>query len=203
MSKNKIYSISRLGFLTLMLLITFESSGAKLNSSFGRAEYFWALTHPLKISKAIEISKIVEVIVDSIERDSVFSGRSGGNLDAFKHCLWSAMMSNEIGEKSARKLCYAHERTNKRDFIKGKATSSYEHSLMDSLNNNIGLALPLSRKSLSQARMIEETVRLVKSGILYRLKSDGSDNYMDCNGNIITITDQWQRNICLIATGAD
>ncbi len=178
---------------------TVLSAEAKV-PKYGFNEYVWAFCHPLKVGKAYRISKLVGEITDSIEVNSILTGRSGGNLDAFKHCLWSSMLTNQLGPRAAKKLCEAHESANFKSFKRGKSNSSYEHSLMDSLNNNIGLSIFVELQENEIRILVDSAITLLKTGSLTCLSIDELGNYLDCKGNIIVDDKLWKRNICLVAT---
>ena len=71
------------------------------------------LFHPFKATKALEISKEVNRISDSIKKTNLLDGdASGGQVDAFRHAYWMARLKQEIGESAARSLGKAHEKEN-------------------------------------------------------------------------------------------
>ena len=172
-----------------------QSNQRRLDIS--RPEVFWALSHPFKIRKALYISKIALLITDSIEADSNLKDKSGGQLDAFKHGLWMALLTQEIGRKAALKLGNAHEKANYLNYKRGRPYSSHKHSVMDSLNNLTGTEF--GKKYKNRKKLISEIIKGIKIGDFYILKKSKAGQYTDCQGNIIiTDVDLWERNECLI-----
>lgn len=164
-----------------------------------RPEFLWALSHPFKVKRALKITHIALFVTDSLEKDSNLKDRSGGQLDAFKHGLWMAFLSQEIGSKAALKLGIAHEKSNYINFKKGRPYSSHKHSVMDSLNNIVGIKIGgrlNDRDSIIKAIFIG-----VKKGDFYMLNKNTDGQYIDCKGNIIEIdSSRWERNECIIRT---
>ena len=173
--------------------------GKKNKLDISRPEFFWALSHPFKIKKALNASRIALQITDSIEADSSLKDRSGGQLDAFKHGLWMALLTQEVGRKAALKLGNAHEKANYLNYKRGRPYSSHKHSVMDSLNNLSGAEF--GEKYKSRKELINEIIDGIRNGDFYMLKKNSSGQYIDCHGNIIIADlNLWERNECLIRT---
>ena len=183
------------GIIIQSPLVYGQSQKSKLIIS--RPEFFWALSHPFKVSRALSISKTALQITDSIETDSSLKDRSGGQLDAFKHGLWMALLTQEIGRKAALKLGNAHEKANYLNYKRGRPYSSHKHSVMDSLNNISGAKR--DNDSLTINQMIVDIIAGVKEGEFHILKKDKLGNYISCKGNEIEILPyQWEQYECLV-----
>jgi len=164
-----------------------------------RPEFLWALSHPFKAKRALNITRIALLVTDSLEKDSNLRDRSGGQLDAFKHGLWMALLTQEIGSKAALKLGIAHEKANYINFKKGRPYSSHNHSVMDSLNNIVGSKI--GNKLNNRNDIINAVINSVKKGDFYMLQKNLEGQYIDCKGNIIEKNDnQWEWNECIITT---
>ena len=142
----------------------------KSKIKLSRPELFWVMGHPFKARKALKISKIALHITDSLEKNGSLNGRSGGRLDAFKHGIWMALLTQEIGKKAALKLGMAHEKANYLNFIKGRPYSSHKHTVMDSLNNLEGAEIGIKFQNKNDA--IKAVIKAVKSGKFFMLKKN-------------------------------
>jgi len=193
--RSKIFIIIIIFMIVLTPHQTVYGQNAKIKIS--RPEIFWAIAHPFQVRKALNISKIAIAITDSIENDSILTDRSGGQLDAFKHGIWMAILTKEIGGKAAIKLGNAHEKANYLNFKKGRPYSSHMHTVMDSLNNISGAKR--GNDSLTTNQMIVDIIAGVKEGEFHILKKDKLGNYISCKGNEIEILPyQWEQYECLV-----
>lgn len=103
-------------------------------NSLNPAERKLALKHPVQAVKVYNAgntatSKTIEVY-----------GKNGwqDNSDAFRHCLWNALMKQSIGLSAAEQWATAHE-----------YNSSGIDKTMDLHNNRVGRSINVSGKSLS------------------------------------------------------
>lgn len=134
-------------------------------SQLGVAEKWWAITHPSAAVKAKKLTEKVMQLTDSIAKaDSFPNLKSGGEKDAFRHALWLAVLSKEIGAKKALKLGKAHEKTNRKDFIKGRkeegALPDSVAERMDLFNNEMGVIIA---DSCVGGNVLSNLVHCVKS----------------------------------------
>lgn len=103
-------------------------------NSLNPAERKLALKHPVQAVKVYNAgntatSKTIEVYVKNGWQD---------NSDAFRHCLWNALMKQSIGLSAAEQWATAHE-----------YNSSGIDKTMDLHNNRVGRSINVSGKSLS------------------------------------------------------
>ena len=193
---NKIYIIIIIGLFFGQSHEVFGQN-TKTKIKLSRPEFFWVVAHPLKANRALKISKIAIEITDSLEKDGSLKGRSGGQLDAFKHGVWMALLCSEIGSNAALKLGQAHEKANYLNFKRGRFFSSHKHSVMDSLNNLAGTKI--GKKIHNKNDIIKAIIEAIKSGDFYILKKNSKGQYLDCNGNVIDDKPSvWERNECLV-----
>ena len=85
-----------------------------------------------------------------------YSGR-GDNSDAFRHCLWSALLKQRYGKKIAKRWVSAHE---------GKSKSL--ESRMDRYNNKIGYSMKV-KKSQSYNAVAKKVKKKIVKGKCRRL----------------------------------
>ena len=88
-------------------------------------------------------------------------GRNGRNdrSDAFRHCLWSAILARDIGSFHALRFSTAHELL---------ATNPAAERTMDLHNNAIGLRIGASKAS--NARISQQCMAALNTGELKILK---------------------------------
>ena len=167
----------------------------------------WALLHPFKAKKAFLLSTEVKKLSDSIANTNLLDkDKVGGQVDAFRHAYWMAILHQEIGRNAARSLGRAYERANYKTFKK----SGFEEGLrpdfaskkMDVFNNKMGLKYSVKRDARSKKGLIYKIVNAIKRGDLKVIKKDSLGNYLTCNGAIILQEDfkKWKNNKCLISS---
>lgn len=155
-------------------------------------EKIWVVFNPFAAKKAIELTSEARRISNEMILDTELDGDySGGQVDAFRHTLWMAMLTQKIGVKKAFKLGIAHENGNFADF-KSKALEegmlpTYTSSQMDLFNNNLGIKLGKENPNLG----INELIELVKSEILKGnaliIHKNKDGDFLDRNGKILPI----------------
>ena len=167
----------------------------------------WALLHPFKAKKAFLLSSEATKLSDSIVNTNLLDrDKAGGQVDAFRHAYWMAILHQEIGRNAARSLGRAYERANYKTFKK----SGFEEGLrpdfaskkMDLFNNKVGLKLSFKGDSRSKEGLVYKVVNIIKKGDLKIIKKDNFGNYLNCRGEIIlpeTLT-SWKNNKCLISS---
>ena len=111
--------------------------------------------HPKQATKVYKCSQ------EAIMITKLLYGESGqdDNSDAFRHCLWNALMTKEIGKKATKKWANAHEYGKK-----GKSTK------MDKHNNSVGRKLDTEKTTLS---IVLQTRKAVKNGKCKRINKKG------------------------------
>ena len=102
----------------------------------------WAVFHPFIAKKSYNLTKETLQVTDSVKNSKILDGDiNGGQVDAFKHAYWMALLSQNIKYKKALKLGKAHEKGNyksfKKSLRKGFQTSQDQRSSeMDLWNNH-------------------------------------------------------------------
>jgi hypothetical protein len=110
-----------------------------------------ALRHPVQ---AVKVYNAAQRATDLTVSNYGHNGYQD-NSDAFRHCLWSALMKQSIGTAAAKEWGTAHE-----------ADSSGVDKQMDLFNNNVGRSINVSG---SESSIVNSVKSLVKSGKLRRI----------------------------------
>src|SRR5436190_656832 len=148
-----------------------------------------------------------EAIIEShkIEGDAALDGRkNGGQVDAFRHAYWMALLSQKIKWKKVYKLGVAHEKGNYRDFKKGiyeeNAQPDSMSTVMDLYNNKVGIFVGCENKGLKKPELKKMILEKIKSGELKILKCDEQGNFLTCNDQVIFPTEikKWGIPKCLV-----
>lgn len=114
-------------FILMAMLATVPASALDLPDFLGQKPNRKELVLVHKYPK--EAAKVYKCSQEAIALTMLFYGDSGqdDNSDAFRHCLWNALMRKNVGKSSAKRWANAHEY--------GKHSRSTK---MDKYNNNIG-----------------------------------------------------------------
>ena len=193
-------------FMLLSLKLQAQSNWELFKSQSGPLK-MWALVHPFKAKKAFKISNEVIKVSDSITTTNLLDkDKAGGQVDAFRHAYWMAILQIEIGKKAALSLGKSYEKANFKSFKKGGLedgiTSDFASKEMDVFNNKMGLKYTSKGDVRSKRGLIYKIVNAIKRGDLKVIKKDSFGNYLTCNGIIILKEDlkKWKNSKCLIAS---
>jgi hypothetical protein len=170
------------------------------------SEKCWVIKHPFVSKKAQKATHAAISICDSVKRiGTIGADNNGGELDAFKHCLWMACLSKKIGSRKALQLGRAHERGNYLQFKKHKqedaALPDSVSSAMDLFNNQIGSQIAKSRKTNNTQEIITAVLHALQSGELRIIKKDKAGNFIDCSGTKLLLEQYkqiWAIPKCLV-----
>jgi len=167
----------------------------------------WALFHPFIAKKSYRLTKDALHIADSIKNSGTLDGDThGGQVDAFKHAYWMAILSQHIKYKKANKLGKAHEKGNYKSFIRNKRKSfqtSHDKvsSEMDLWNNQKGLEIGLILKGHELIIIQQAIIDSIQAGKMKIISKNASGQFLDCEGNIIpkeNLIGIWENEKCLI-----
>lgn len=159
-------------------------------------EQIWIITHIFIAKKVRVLSMQARKIADEHKTDPELDGDySGGMVDAFRHTLWMAMITQSFAEKVARSLGKVHEKGNKIDFKKKILEEKYLPDAvsceMDLRNNEIGIMIGKTHKNAS----LEELIKIVKKAVLdgwtWKIKKDKNKNFLDVYNQKIP-ENQWK-----------
>ncbi|MBN2173908.1 MAG: hypothetical protein JW731_07245 [Bacteroidales bacterium] len=201
-------------FLVTILMIMFCSSGTaqQINlkprfKGLSRPEKWWVVFHPFVAKKSFHITKHTLQLTDSIKfAGTLDQNISGGQLDAYKHTLWLALLTQEIDRRKSKWLGIAHEKGNyitfKKKKKKGEPTSHDQvASEMDLWNNELGIGLGSENKEAGTIEIEEIVIESILSGKARIIKTDSNGNFLDCDDRIIpddSLKGRWENNKCLV-----
>ena len=192
--------ISLLIFLNL--LVYGNGSSTAIKSKIAVREVIWGITHPFIALKVKRLTKEALSTTDSLQKYNVLFDKSGGQLDAFKHSYWMALLSQEIKIKKARRIGIIHEKVNYKSFKRNHSVQDSAASEMDLLNNEVGIALGSNNKSLSKKELTSLTINYIKLGKMYIIKKDDKGNCLDKDNKIIdlSVEKEWDKRKCIIGS---
>src|SRR4051812_15084088 len=106
------------GFYLLLFLLLISASAAtaqeKLCKEFKKLscpEKKWVLFHPFVAKKTFVFTQQARDASKEMIKDASLDGdENGGQVDAFRHAYWMALLSQNICWRKARWLGYAHEK---------------------------------------------------------------------------------------------
>jgi hypothetical protein len=196
--------------LLICLMVTLQAEGQSSWKSFWKLscpEKTWVLLHPFIASKSRKLTSEALKVTEQIKKDSTLDGDgSGGQVDAFRHAYWMALLSQKICWKKALSLGRAHEKGNYRKFKKGKydeegSLPDSVSSEMDLFNNEIGAIIGCQNSKLSTDSLQKIIEKKLKNGDFRVIFKNKEGLPLDCNGKIIDISrysDRWDIPKCLI-----
>jgi hypothetical protein len=199
----KLYAIT---LLSIISFAGYSQSALKQFFKLPRPEKCWVITHPFKAKKAYRISLEARHKADSLcKTNTLDADANGGQVDAFRHSYWIAILSCTFNKKAALKLGKAHEKGN---FIYYKKHKTEDGTIpdkissdMDLFNNNIGAKIADSLK-ICNHKLIEKTIiDAIKQGKMKIILKDKNKNFLDCKKNIIpqdSLKGKWINNKCLV-----
>jgi len=149
-----------------------------------KAEKWFILFHPLAAKKAEPITQLAIKVTAEVLNLSLLDGdKNGGQVDAFRHSFWMAMLTQEIGGKKARKLGKAHEKAAYEDYLRLQNEDGmipdFKASFMDLKNNEVGIKIGLSNPDYSPEQLKLFIIQEIKKGKMWILKKDLKGNYYD------------------------
>jgi hypothetical protein len=158
-------------FIIYLFLTTTFAKAQKPTISFSKLtcpEKMWVILHPFIANKTRKLTNDAIKISNEMKMDSSLDGdASGGQVDAFRHGYWMALLSRNICWKKALRLGKTHEKGSFKKYKKGIADEEGSRpdsvsSEMDLFNNKIGAALGCNYKDTS----IDSLRIIVKNAVL-------------------------------------
>jgi len=181
--------------ITISLIArSYSQNIIKQVSNLHYPEKKWVLTHILVAPKANKISDLAKKYANEAINDPDFDGDySGGQIDAYRHTIWMAMLTQEINAKKAYKLGVAHEKGNEIDFrkkiLEEERLPDSVSCEMDLKNNDVGIEIGKTNLKASHDELKVIVKQAVLSGKCYKIKKDENRNFLDTQGNIIPAKD--------------
>lgn len=170
--------------ITIVILLCHSSLFAQHHISV--YEFRWAFFHPfaaLRIKKQLPCA--MAVYQDVHKAGLLDNYGSGGKLDAFRHTHTMAYLARRIPVKKLRKLGRAHEKGNRRQFLKGSLEDGERpDSLaceMDLRNNELGFQLGAANKTVADSVLKEIVLLAIKEGKAWYLKRNTLGQYVNCD----------------------
>ena len=138
--------------------------------------------------------------------DSLFDNdENGGQIDAFRHAFWMALLSHHICWRKALNLGVAHEKGNYQAFLKEKREEGFLHDSiggeMDLINNRIGIETGKALKKTPDEELKLAVRDSVLTGKMKVIRKNSSGSSLDCKGNVIDTVKynhQWNIPRCLV-----
>jgi len=195
--------------LFLVLLLPFYTTAQSNWQQFKKlqgAQKTWVLLHPFKAKKAFIVSREASRVSDSLRVSPLLDGdHAGGQVDAFRHAFWMALLRQSIGENAARSLGKAHEKDNYKTYkdrkLEDGVIPDQISSEMDLFNNEIGLTLSRKDDNLPKKGLMYRVINAILQGKLKIIKKDKKGNFLTCDDKIISkesLKGKWKNNKCLV-----
>lgn len=198
------YSYAHLAVLAVLLVFFSPQAEAcpknKPWKSVSRPEKIWSVTHPFKAKKVLNCAQRSRFVTDSLEKAGVLTDGNGGQLDAFRHAYWMALLINSgFDEVAATKIGERHEKGNYINFRKGKLEDSARADsmmcVMDLQNNQLGIVIGQTYiDSDKKLPLIELVIKEIWNGNLSIMSKNEKGEYLDKDGNRIVLSQykgQW------------
>ncbi|OFX50255.1 MAG: hypothetical protein A2046_12090 [Bacteroidetes bacterium GWA2_30_7] len=188
--------------------ITAQESLYKKFKALSRPEKCWVVWHPFIAKKTNQISLEARKLANEELKDSLLDGDgNGGQVDAFRHSLWMAMLVREIRIKAAKKLGNAHEKGNYLDYKKHRTEDGTlpdaQSCQMDFLNNDAGIQIGISLKNETLDSLKTYIKNEIITGKLWIIKKDKNGNFINCTGSILKSEDylgKWENEKCIVSS---
>jgi hypothetical protein len=172
-----------------------SSTRVKSFSALSAPEKRWVIAHPFIAKKTFALTQRARFVTDSLSKNGILKDGNGGQLDAFRHAYWMALLAQEISTRKAVKLGKAHEKGNYLGWKKGLAEDSMRADsilcVMDLLNNEKGIAIGKTYlNDTARSGSLEEIVlKNVLTGKLLIVKKNAKGQAEDAAGRIIVMED--------------
>jgi hypothetical protein len=176
----------------LLLCIPLTLNAQKKNfSKLSAPEKRWVIAHPFIAKKAFVATQRARAVTDSLSRNGVLKDGNGGQLDAFRHAYWMALLVQRVPAKKAEKLGNAHEKGNYLDWKKGLKEDSMRADsmlcVMDLQNNATGIKIGKAyANDTAHSKSLEAVIiDNVKRGKMVIIKKNARGEPEDRSGRII------------------
>ncbi|MEO5645795.1 MAG: hypothetical protein ABIQ40_20800 [Bacteroidia bacterium] len=172
-------------------------SPLKSFSKLSFPEKRWVIAHPFIAEKVFVITQRARTVTDSLSKNGILKDGNGGQLDAFRHAYWMALLVQKIPERKAVKLGKAHEKGNYLEWKKGMLEDSMRADsmlcVMDLENNLTGIKTgkKFSQDTVHQKSLEAVILENVKSGKMVMIKKNAFGQPEDKSGRII-VADQYK-----------
>jgi hypothetical protein len=205
--KRHLLFCSGLLFLLLLAVSAPAQSSRQGFRSLSRPEKWWVAAHPFAAKRAWRCTRQARLVTDSLGKAGVLSDGNGGQLDAFRHAYWMALLVQKMPARKAAKLGRAHEKGNYLDYLaRRNEDGTRPDSLMcemDLRNNAAGIAAGKAfRADTAKGKSLTENIiHLAWDGGLTIVKKDANGVPLTCEGRPIDLTmydGKWFIPKCLV-----
>lgn len=194
----------------LITLIFLRTSADALEP--GLPELWWAAWHPVAAIRVKSISKKCDRSIHHKKiKTALDSFSAGGKADAFRHVFYMAAFAQKIkSTKKLQKLGLAHEKTNRRQFLRGKREDGELpdslSSVMDLLNNDLGIAIGCANRRALLSELQDLVIDEIHKGRALIFLRNKKGEYLDCSEQPLDIrayAGKWMIPKCLVKSDHD
>lgn len=170
-----------------------QDSGTPINGfcKLSRPEKCWVIGHVFIAKETFQLSQVALKTAHQMEKSDTLDGDiSGGQVDAFKHAYWMALLAQEINKNKALRLGKAHEKGNYLEFKKAKKKGlNNSHgamaSEMDLYNNQVGIEIGLQYSEANREELKLLIIEAVLAGKMMVIQKNEEGEFLDKNGEVI------------------
>jgi len=171
-------------------------------------EKCWIVRHVFVAKAAWSISSEAQIMTkELLDKNQLDGDPDGGQIDAFRHAIWMAMLSQKIGVKKALKLGIAHEKGNRKDFdnsiLEDGTVPDSISCAMDMLNNKAGVAIGISHNDSSREELKMLVQESILNGHLWVIKKNKNSQFLDWKDEVIpkeSYIKKWNNPKCLVVS---
>ncbi len=182
-------------FLGMISGNLFAQNARKGFQNLSRPEKHWVMAHPFIAKKAFNCTERARFVTDSMQKNKILKDGNGGQLDAFRHAYWMALLTQEIPSNKAEKLGKAHEKGNYCDWKEGMKEDSVRADsmmcAMDLKNNLSGIDIGKSFRNdtaSNKISLVEKVLQADKLGKLVIIKKNAAGQFVDETGRLIVLS---------------
>jgi hypothetical protein len=205
-SANFLFTTLPFYFLLSSLPLHAQTNYREGFHNLSRPEKWWVIFHPFIAKKTFRLTQDARNVSKEMVKKQLLDGdENGGQVDAFRHAYWMALLSQHICWRKACWLGKAHEKGNYLDFKKHKTEEGILpdsiSGAMDLFNNRIGIEIGRVNKKVSEAdlqSMVRDSILSGKMKVIYKNRNGEP---LDCDSKVIDVQkyrQQWNIPKCLM-----
>jgi hypothetical protein len=198
-------------FYAVVFFISISTANAQIHFSkefkkLSCPEKRWVIFHPFIAKKSFRLTQQARAAAKEMTKDPLLDGdENGGQVDAFRHAYWMALLSQHICWRKARCLGRAHEKGNYREFKKHQLEEGMlpdsAAGAMDLFNNKVGIEIGRAAKKLPEEELKKAVRDSVLFGKMQMIRKNKNGEPVDCDGIKIDpqkYPHQWNIPKCLV-----
>ena len=195
----------RIHFLIFTLIFTVTFTQAQKSkvafSKLSGQERVWVILHPFIANKVRKLTNEAITVSNEMKTDTTLDGDpSGGQVDAFRHGYWMALLSMKICWHKALSLGKAHEKGSFKKYKRGITDDEGNRpdsvfGEMDLFNNKIGAIIGCNNKDIHKDSIRIIVKNAVLSGQMKIISKNAQGKALDSLGNAIdfsSIENYWK-----------